>query len=695
MKKLRKTALFLTVVLTAAFYDACGAKNEEGTSYNYVQYNKNNSVMNIAPEMAKQADADGLESFDDAAFADADQFVNSEEYSQIIENTFINTTDEPVSTFSIDVDTASYANIRRMIQEGYSRSIPADAVRIEEMINYFNYDYPVPQDDAPFSVTTELSGCPWNPAHELCLIGLQADKIDLNERMPMNLVFLIDVSGSMYGEDRLGLVQKAVNMLAENLNENDTVSIVTYAGREAVLLEGTPGNDVVTITNAINNLEAGGSTAGGAGIVKAYEIAEKYFIPGGNNRILLATDGDLNVGLSSAEELKALVEEKRESGVNLSVLGFGTGNLKDDRLETLADYGNGNYSYIDSELEAQKVLVQEMGGTLYTVAKDVKLQLEFSPETVRSYRLIGYENRVLANEDFNNDKVDAGEIGAGHSVTALYEIIPADAPSDNLMTLSMRYKKPDGEQSQLREFPVTVSGCRTEQISKNSAFAGAVAEFGMLLRNSSYAGMSSYSQIMELLSKTDIQDQYRSEFRELVQEVYQAGMIPESVDPASIPQDEDKDVTTESATAQEIPENSDQNSQQDPAQSKDYALTAYYHGNPVELFEEEWFVSVVEEYIDLNTETGESADGAIEASAKQNGIYVDIFYSEEIYGKDGKMLTLKGTTEPYSVYGITILIDESTGTEQLIVNHDGYRNVYAIPEVIQNELRFRIGEENS
>lgn len=676
MKKLRKTALFLTVVLTAACYAACGAENYESSSRK-----SDNATMNIAPALQENADVEGIDA--DMAFDDAVQSRNSEEYSQIIENSFINTADEPVSTFSIDVDTASYANVRRMIQDGYSAEIPVDAVRIEEMINYFNYDYPSPQDDAPFSVTTELSGCPWNPDHELCLIGLQADKIDLNERMPMNLVFLIDVSGSMYGEDRLGLVQKAVNMLAENLNENDTVSIVTYAGREAVLLEGTPGNEIATITDAINNLEAGGSTAGGAGIVKAYEIAEKYFISGGNNRILLATDGDLNVGLSSVEELKSLVEEKRESGVNLSVLGFGTGNLKDDRLETLADCGNGNYSYIDSELEAQKVLVQEMGGTLYTVAKDVKLQLEFSPETVQSYRLIGYENRVLANEDFNNDKVDAGEIGAGHSVTALYEIIPADTPSDNLMTLSMRYKEPDGEQSMLKEFPVTVSGCWNEQISKNSAFAGAVAEFGMLLRKSSYAGMSSYSQIMELLSKTDIQDQYRSEFQSLVQKVYQLGIIPESVDPESIPP-VDLDPITESVTAQ-----------QDPSQGKDYAITAYYQGNPVELFEEEWFVSVVGEYIDLNTETGESADGAVEESAKQNGIYVDIAYSEEIYGKEGKMLTLKGATEPYSVYGITILIDESAGTEQLIVNHDGYRVVYEIPDVIRNELMFRIGAENS
>lgn len=684
MKKLRKTALFLTVVLTAVSYGACGA-------YDGGNYTKSDSPnMYLTPEIAEPADNADCDAEMESFNADALQNANSEEYSQIIENAFINTAEEPVSTFSIDVDTASYANIRRMLRDGYE--VPADAVRIEEMINYFSYDYPSPQDGAPFSVTTELSACPWNPEHELCLIGLQADQIDLSERTPMNLVFLIDVSGSMYGEDRLGLVQKAVNMLAENLNENDTISIVTYAGREAVILEGTPGNEIATITDAINNLEAGGSTAGGAGIIKAYEIAEKYFISGGNNRILLATDGDLNVGLSSAEELKALVEEKRESGVNLSVMGFGAGNLKDDRLETLADYGNGNYSYIDSELEAQKVLVSEMGGTLYTVAKDVKLQLEFAPETVRSYRLIGYENRVLANEDFNNDKVDAGEIGAGHSVTALYEIIPTDegvsGTSDNLMKLSMRYKEPDGEQSQLREFPVTVSGCWTEEISRNSAFAGAVAEFGMLLRNSSYAGMSSYSQIMELLSKTDIQDQYRSEFKNLVESARLMDMIPEIVDPASIPADPpvDTPVTNSETTQPEDPENPE-----NPEQGKDYTLTAYAYGNPVELLEEEWFVSVVEEYIDLNTETGESADGAIEESARQNGVYVDIFYSEETYGKDGKMLPLQGAVEPYSVYGITILIDETTKSEQLIINHDGYRNVYAIPEVIKNELLFRVG----
>ncbi|MBR1554210.1 MAG: von Willebrand factor type A domain-containing protein, partial [Oscillospiraceae bacterium] len=404
MKKLRKTALLTVICLTAVFYNACGASDG---NYSSPSIAANNS------KSASQDNAGGTPAYEQSADAEAEggeQFFNTEEYAQIVENGFINTAEENTSTFSIDVDTASYSNVRRMIQDGYYDNIP-QAVRIEEMINYFNYDYPVPEDDSPFSVTTELSSCPWNQNNQLMLIGLQADKIDLSSRVPMNLVFLIDVSGSMYGEDRLGLVQKAVNMLAENLNENDRVSIVTYAGYESVVLEGVAGNDTQQITDAINNLTAGGSTAGEAGIKKAYAIAEKYFIQGGNNRVLLATDGDLNVGVSSSEELKTLVEKERDTGVNLSVLGFGSGNLKDEKLETLADNGNGNYAYIDSELEAKKVLIQEMGGTLYTVAKDVKLQLEFNPETVQSYRLIGYENRVLANEDFNNDKVDAGEIG--------------------------------------------------------------------------------------------------------------------------------------------------------------------------------------------------------------------------------------------------------------------------------------------
>lgn len=656
MGKLRKAVIFLTIMMTAVCYVACGADYKNG-EMNYV-----------APQRSyESADADGEYIAEDVA--EENKFANSEEYAEIIENNFINTSEESVSTFSIDVDTASYANIRRMIQSGYTE-IPADAVRIEEMINYFNYDYPAPEDDAPFSVTTELYDCPWNVNNQLFLVGLQADKIDLAQRQPINLVFLIDVSGSMYGEDRLGLVQKAVNMLAENLNENDRVSIVTYAGREAVLLEGVAGNETVEITGAINNLEAGGSTAGGAGIVKAYEIAEKYFIEGGNNRVLLATDGDLNVGLSSAEELKTLVEEKRESGVNLSVLGFGTGNLKDNRLETLADNGNGNYHYIDSELEAQKVLVQEMGGTLYTVAKDVKLQLEFAPETVQSYRLIGYENRVLANEDFNNDKVDAGEIGAGHCVTALYEIVPAETrESDDFMKLSMRYKEPDGEQSMLKEYPVTVSGCQTEQISRNLAFAGAVAEFGMLLRHSSYAGTSSYTEIMDLLSKTDIQDEYRIEFKDLVTQTKNAGMIPEYVDSADVP-------VTEPATVQE-----DDIISVHP--EHDFILTACYQGNIIEFPDAESFVSLAENYLNLENKIKDNADGAEESSAQQNGIYVDIFYGED---KDGRTLIVNN--EEVNIYGMTLLMDGET--EQLIVNINGYRQVYALPQVIKEELNLRI-----
>lgn len=450
--------------------------------------------------------------------------VNTESYAPITENSFKKTAEDPLSTFSVDVDTASYSNVRRMLRSG--ETVPADAVRIEEMINYFHYSYPAPTDGAPLSVTTEMYDCPWNTDNQLFLVGLQAEKIDMSARQPMNLVFLVDVSGSMYSADKLPLVQRAITMLAPELNENDRISIVTYAGCESVVLEGCSGANQTDITDAINSLSAGGSTAGEAGIRKAYEIAEKYFIEGGNNRIMLATDGDLNVGMSSPEELKKLVEEKRRSGVFLSVLGFGTGNIKDDNMETLADNGNGSYAYIDSELEARKVLVQEMGGTLYTVAKDVKLQLEFAPEMVDSYRLIGYENRLLANEDFANDAVDAGEIGSGHSVTALYELVlteqgkqAAAAPetSDNsLLTVSMRYKAPDGDESQLREYPIAARDCRTPQIGRNLAFAAAVTEFGMIVgdRERYHA---SYDQIQSLLSQTDIQDSYRQEFAELVE----------------------------------------------------------------------------------------------------------------------------------------------------------------------------------
>lgn len=522
MKTTRRNAvLALLLAAMTTMMTGCGSSFDERESASLTAKNDNalqHQNNDIAYEMAADYSAD-----EDNGEGNGLEWENSEEYASVPENNFVLSAENPLSTFSADVDTASYSNVRRMIQSGLE--VAPEAVRIEEMINYFSYDYPEPTDGAPLSVTTEMYDCPWNTDNQLFLIGMQAEKIDLDGRPPMNLTFLIDVSGSMYSADKLPLVQKAVAMLAEELNENDRVSIVTYAGEESVVLEGASGSDYALITDAIYSLSAGGATAGERGILKAYEIAQQYYIEGGNNRVLLATDGDLNVGLSSAEELTALVEEKRESGVSLSVLGFGTGNLKDDRLEALADNGNGNYAYIDSELEARKVLVQEMGGTLYTVAKDVKLQTEFNPDMVESYRLIGYENRLLAAEDFNNDKVDAGEIGSGHNVTALYELVLTeqaktaalyDSKSAQLMTISMRYKAPDGVQSQLREYPISVAQCWTPEISKNLAFAAAVTEFGMLVGQRTPYN-ASYGQIKELLARTDLQDSYRQEFAELVE----------------------------------------------------------------------------------------------------------------------------------------------------------------------------------
>lgn len=441
--------------------------------------------------------------------------MNTEEYSAITENGFISAADEPLSTFSADVDTASYSNLRRMLQSGVT--VPADAVRIEEMINYFHYDYPEPQPKEPFSVTTEYADCPWNPDTKLLRIGMKAKDIDMRQRKPMNLVFLIDVSGSMYTSDKLPLVQKAFGMLTEELNENDCVSIVTYAGADFVVLEGAAGNDVMTIRSAIDQLEAGGGTAGAAGINTAYQIAQDHFIQNGNNRIILATDGDLNVGPSSESELKELIENQRDKGIFLSVLGFGTGNIKDNKMETLADNGNGNYAYIDSENEAKRVLVEEMGGTLVTVAKDVKYQVEFDPAFVNEYRLIGYENRTLAAEDFDDDTKDAGEIGAGHTVTALYEIALADdAANGGIGTVSVRYKEPDEDESKLLTYPVTEAAYASE-MSDDLRFASAVASFGMLLRDSSFKGNSTKELVLSLAeTESAASDPYKAEFAELV-----------------------------------------------------------------------------------------------------------------------------------------------------------------------------------
>ena len=457
---------------------------------------------------------------------------NTEEYTRITDVSFQDTVTNALSTFSIDVDTASYSNIRRFINSG---KLPtADSVRTEELLNYFTYDYPQPAGEHPFSLTTEVGTCPWNAKHQLVLIGLQGKALQANEIPPSNLVFLIDVSGSMSAQNKLPLLKTAFTMLVNQLRPQDQVSIVVYAGSAGVVLEPTSGSEKDKIRKAIDSLQAGGSTAGGEGIKLAYKIAKENLISGGNNRVILATDGDFNVGVSSEGELSRLIEERRDDGISLSVLGFGMGNIKDNKMETLADKGNGNYAYIDNATEAKKVFVSQMAGTLYTIAKDVKLQVEFNPAKVKQYRLIGYENRALANSDFNNDKKDAGDMGAGHSVTALYEIIPADAeesgvsinpliyqkpiviPSEDLLQVKIRYKKPNQDASTIFTTPVNVFNSLP---SDNFRFAAAVAEYAMLLRNSEFKAQASYQQVLDLArgAKGPDTQGYRAEFIRLVE----------------------------------------------------------------------------------------------------------------------------------------------------------------------------------
>jgi len=463
---------------------------------------------------------------------------NTESYKSIVSNHFKNTKDDPLSTVSIDVDTASYSNIRRFLNK-QDQLPPKNAVRIEEMVNYFNYNYPQPTNNDPFSITTELSNAPWNKDHQLLHVGIQGKKLDLSKAPSSNLVFLIDTSGSM--SSALDLVKSSLKMLVEQLRATDKIAIVTYSGYASLALPSTSGVNKKQIVNAIDSLKAGGSTAGGEGIQQAYRIAKQNFIHGGNNRIMLATDGDFNVGISSRQDLEDLIVSKRDEHIFLSVLGFGHGNYQDDNMETLADKGNGNYSYIDNLLEAKKVLVKEMSGTLYTVAKDVKIQIEFNPVKVKSYRLIGYENRLLNKEDFNNDKKDAGELGAGHTVTALYEIIPADVSdthsnvddlkyqnttinqvamsSNELANVKLRYKKPTGNNSQLIVRPVIDNKVAFEQSSNNFRFSSAVAGFGLLLRDSKFKGDISYQDVIEIAKYAKGKDLegYRSEFVQLVE----------------------------------------------------------------------------------------------------------------------------------------------------------------------------------
>ena len=458
----------------------------------------------------------------DTSWNDIGQY-NTREYAHIAENDFISTSKENVSTFSADVDTASYSNIRGYINDG--NIIPEDSVRVEEMINYFHYDYEEPKSGEPFSVNMEVDGCPWNENHQLVMIGLKAKAIEEHDRKPTNFVFLIDTSGSMNQSDKLPLVKCAFVKLLSELDENDTVSIVTYAGSDKVILEGESGQNTDKIASAIEELEAYGSTNGSAGINTAYKIAERYYNKKGNNRVILATDGDLNVGVTSESGLTELITEKKDNGIFLSVLGFGTDNLKDNKLEALADNGDGNYAFIDSVYEAKRVLVEEMGATLETVAKDVKLQTTFDEEVVEKYRLIGYENRMLAKEDFDDDSVDAGEIGSGHEVTALYEIVPTkDADisgksgKTHILDLDIRYKEPKADDSKLLQYTCKYSKKGFDNdASDNMLWAESVACFGMFLKNSDYAGESSIDMARSLASQTRYSDDaLRVEFMSLL-----------------------------------------------------------------------------------------------------------------------------------------------------------------------------------
>ena len=444
----------------------------------------------------------------------------AEQYNKIVENPFIQVKNQAFSTFSIDVDAASYSNVRRFINSG--QRPPADAVRVEEMINYFDYQYPQPTGSDPIRIITELGKCPWNAEHHLLMVGLQGRSIEQQQAPPSNLVFLVDVSGSMNSPNKLPLVQQSLHLLLNQLRPTDRVALVTYAGNTEVTLASTPASDKATIKAAIDRLGAGGGTAGAAGITLAYQTARTNFMQQGNNRVILCTDGDFNVGLSSEKELVDMIEKERKSGVYLTVLGFGTGNYQDGKMQELADRGNGNHAYIDQIGEAQKVLVKEFAGTLFTIAKDVKLQLEFNPDQVSSYRLIGYENRMLAKEDFDNDAKDAGELGANHTVTALYEIVPNVQPNGagDLVKLKFRYKPPTGEQSSLL-VEQTVPAVCAAKMSDNFNFASAVAEFGLLLRNSTYKGTANWEEVVRNASNGLANDKegYRAEFVKLAKNV--------------------------------------------------------------------------------------------------------------------------------------------------------------------------------
>lgn len=541
-KSAKYTSLALTCTLLSASLCSCAAEDmtaDKGAySSSYPDYNYSESYDE---PMESEAESSMIQ--DDEFRPEPDAPSANEEYTEIIESGFKDPSDEPLSTFSADVDTASYANVRRLIEDGMS--VPEGAVRIEEFLNYFDYSYSAPADDEPFSRYIELADCPWNTQSKLLMVGIQAKDIEAEAAPPSNLVFLIDSSGSMADYNKLPLVQSAFSMLAEELDEYDRISIVTYANSSDTIISGAHGDEKDDILQALYSINAQGSTNGEGGIMTAYNLAERYFIDGGNNRVIIATDGDLNVGASSEEELVRLIEDKRDKGIYLSVLGFGTDNIKDSRLEALADNGDGNYSYIDSIEEAQRVLVSEMNGTLHTIAKDVKIQLEFNPARVESYRLIGYDNRIMDAHDFIDDTKDAGEVGAGHSVTALYEIIPADDSSydgiklefadehkketdDNessrseLCKLSIAYKPVEAGSTVLPDESLYLSDLfgmekYSETPSDNMRLASAVCEFAMLLKDSQFKGSSAYNHVLDSLSRRTSSDDKTEELYKLVQ----------------------------------------------------------------------------------------------------------------------------------------------------------------------------------
>jgi Ca-activated chloride channel homolog len=527
--------VYVAALLTfAVFFAAC----ESSFNTNRASVARNETVPNQPPLSTTSSNTattnTGAPLMKEAA---EDKSTAGERYAEINENPFLEASRAPLSTFSIDVDTASYANVRRYLNDG--QMPPKDAVRIEELINYFEYDYPQPVGGVPFSVTTEAAACPWNTKNRLVLIGLQGKKVSMEDTPPSNLVFLVDVSGSMSPANRLPLVKQGLKLLANQLSAKDRVAIVTYAGSSQLVLPSTRGDRKSEIIEAIDSLNIGGSTNGGGGIKMAYRVAQENFIANGNNRVVLASDGDFNVGVTSDSELVSLIEEKRKSNVFLSVLSFGTGNLNDSMMEKLADKGNGNYAYIDSLEEARKALGQQAAGTLYTIAKDVKIQVEFNPSQVAGYRLIGYENRLLADRDFNDDKKDAGEIGAGISVTALYEVVPAgqqienpgvdelkygekvassNANSNELLTVKLRYKEPNENESKLLSIGLTDNKNRFESASENLRFASSVAQFGLLLRDSRYKGSANFQNLLAVAQNSRGNDLkgYRGEFVELV-----------------------------------------------------------------------------------------------------------------------------------------------------------------------------------